>query len=59
MKALLRAASALALVGTIVPPVLYLAGRLDLDSTKVWMAVAALVWFCATPLWMEQEKGGA
>jgi hypothetical protein len=59
MKTLLRAVSALALVGTILPPALYLGGRLDLDSTKLWMAVAALVWFCATPLWMEQEKGGA
>jgi hypothetical protein len=59
MKPLLRAVSALALVGTIVPPALFLAGRLDLDATKLWMAVCALAWFAATPFWMKQEKGGA
>lgn len=59
MTRLLRLVSVLALAGTIVPPLLFLLGRLDLDATKLWMNVAALAWFAATPFWMEQEKGGA
>ena len=59
MKALLRVVSLVALVGTIGPPLLFLVGRMDLDATKLWMAVCALAWFVATPFWMEQEKGGA
>ena len=59
MKPLLRVVSLVALAGTIGPPLLFLAGRLDLDATKLWMAVSALAWFVATPFWMEQEKGGA
>ena len=57
MKPLLKLVSALALVGTIAPPVLFLLGRVDLDATKLWMALSALAWFAATPFWMEQEKG--
>ncbi len=59
MKPLLKLVSGLALAGTIGPPVLFLAGRLDLDATKLWMALAALAWFAATPFWMEQDEGGA
>lgn len=56
MKTLLRVVSALALVATIVPPLLFLLGRLGLDQAQLWMGLAALAWFAATPFWMEQEK---
>jgi hypothetical protein len=59
MKPILRVLSALALLGTIVPPSLFLGGRIDLAATQLWMTVAAVVWFASTPFWMEQEKGGA
>lgn len=47
--------SALALVGTILPAVLFFIGRLDLDQVKGWMLAATAVWFVATPLWMERR----
>jgi ABC-type nickel/cobalt efflux system permease component RcnA len=57
MKTLLQAVSGVALVGTIAPPLLFLLSRIDLDQTKLWMAVSALVWFAATPFWMDREPG--
>jgi hypothetical protein len=46
--------SLVALVGTILPPILFFAGRIDLDSMKSWMLVATVAWFAATPLWMDR-----
>jgi hypothetical protein len=57
MRRTLQSISALALLGTIGPPVLFLAGNLELAAMKGWMAVATLAWFVATPAWM--EKGDA
>jgi hypothetical protein len=55
MRALARFVSLVALVGTIVPPLLFFAGSIDLDATKRWMLVAAVAWFAATPLWMDRK----
>lgn len=49
-------ASGLALVGTLLPALLFFAGRIDLDQMKSWMVAAALLWFVATPVWMERRK---
>jgi hypothetical protein len=43
-----------ALVATIVPPVLYFYGHMELDAAKSWMLGAAIAWFVATPLWMDR-----
>jgi hypothetical protein len=56
MRALARLVSLVALVGTIVPPLLFFAGRIDLDSTKWWMLAATVAWFAATPLWMDRPE---
>ena len=39
------------------PAGLYMAGRFDLDQTKLWTMVATVVWFVATPLWMGRKHG--
>ena len=57
MKTLLQAVSGVALLGTIGPPLLFLLSRIDLGQTKLWMAASALVWFAATPFWMDRESG--
>jgi len=57
MKALVRTVSAAALIGTIGPPLLYLAGRIHLGSVHVWMLVATLAWFASAPFWMNQQRG--
>ncbi len=50
--------SAIALVGTIAPAVLYAAGGLPLTPMKAWMLVATAVWFVATPVWMGRKAAG-
>jgi hypothetical protein len=50
-------ASALAAALTLLAPGLYLAGKLGPDQMKQWMLAATVVWFIATPLWMERGKG--
>ena len=54
-----RLVSLVALVGTLLPAVLLLAGRLDLSTMKWWMLVATAAWFVATPLWMEREEASS
>ena len=55
MRKLLQLISFVALVLTVVPSVLYLAAKIDLDQTKWSMLVATIVWFVVTPLWMGQK----
>ena len=54
MRHVTQAVSGLALVGTILPAVLFFGGSLELTQLKTWMFVATVVWFVATPLWMER-----
>lgn len=55
MRRITQIVSGLALVGTILPAVLFLGGSLELAQVKTWMFVATVVWFVATPLWMERK----
>ena len=54
MKRAAQVVSLIALVGTILPPVLFFAGRMDIDSMKWWMLAATVAWFAATPVWMDR-----
>jgi hypothetical protein len=49
-----RLVSLVALAGTILPPVLYFTGHMELDSVKWWMLMATIAWFAATPVWMDR-----
>ena len=53
MKPVLRLVSGVALVGTILPPILYFGGAIDLDQAKLWMLASTVAWFLATPFWMK------
>ena len=55
MKRIAQLISCLALAATLLPAVLFFAGKLELPAAKLWMLVAALVWFVTTPLWMEHK----
>ena len=55
MKRIAQIISYLALAATLLPAVLFFADRLELPLAKLWMLGAALVWFVATPLWMEHK----
>ena len=56
MSTLTRTISGLALVGTILPPLLFFADRLDLSQVKLWMLVATVAWFVVTPMWMDRGR---
>lgn len=57
MKRIAQVLSAVALVGTLLPSCLFLFDRLSLAGTQQWMLAAAVLWFVATPLWMEHSTG--
>jgi hypothetical protein len=44
------------LLGIVGPPILYLAGTVDLDAVKMQMLIATVVWFVFTPVWMDRAK---
>jgi hypothetical protein len=55
MRRLLQLASFLALAGILVPPLLYFAGTLAHEPLKVVMLGATILWFVATPFWMNER----
>ena len=55
MKRVAQIVSYLALAATLLPALLFFADKLDLQAAKLWMLAAAVVWFVATPLWMEHK----
>ena len=55
MRRAAQMVSVAALAATIVPPVLFFAGRMDIESMKWAMLVAAVAWFAATPIWMNRK----
>ena len=57
MRTLAKLVSAAALVGTIAPSILLLAGLLAPEPMKWWMLLATLAWFAATPAWMDRAGG--
>ena len=57
MKAIARTVSGLALLGTMLPPLLFFGDRIGPDALKTWMLLATVAWFVATPLWMERSSG--
>ncbi len=59
MRTLLQAVSWIAIIGTILPSVLYLFNLISLDSCKWTMLAAAIAWFVATPFWMGRETRAA
>jgi hypothetical protein len=52
----LQIISWIALVGTVLPAILFLAGRMELATSKHWLLAATIAWFAATPLWMGRVK---
>jgi len=52
MKKPLQILSLLALLGVIVPPVLYLTGMLEKPPMKTAMFASTLLWFATAPFWM-------
>lgn len=58
MRTAAQIISWLALLGTLLPSLAYLAGGLTLDAMKGWMLVCTLVWFLTVPVWMDRADKG-
>ncbi len=57
MKTSTQVLSWLALAATLLPSLLFFAGRIDLSQVNTWMLVATIAWFVTTPFWMEHKAG--
>jgi hypothetical protein len=55
MRIALQCLSWTGLALTIVPSAVFLAGRMELDTVKWLMLIGMLLWFAATPFWMERK----
>lgn len=55
MRLVTQIISWIALAGTIVPALMYLAQKIDLEQATTALNVATVVWFIATPLWMGRK----
>ena len=55
MKTVAQIISGIALAGTILPSLLFFSGKLELDPLKFAMLIATILWFVATPFWMEHK----
>ena len=57
LRRAVQVASLLALAGTILPSIIFLAGKMEMHPMKTAMLVATVAWFIATPLWMGRSQG--
>jgi hypothetical protein len=55
MRPVLQISSLLALIVLTLPSVVFLAGRMELDTVKWIMLLASIVWFVTATPWMWQE----
>lgn len=55
LRPILQFISTTALLGTILPSVLYFTGSLALPQCQHAMAIATIIWFLVTPLWMGRK----
>ena len=61
MKNLLKTGSLIGLVLSILPPILFFLGKIEMDSMKVWMGIGMALWLLSAPFWInkKQEDGRA
>jgi len=57
MRSILQIISLLALIALILPSVMFLVGRLELDMVKWLMLLATIAWFVTASLWMWKDNG--
>ena len=56
MRLALQIISWLALVMTVLPSLIYFSGNMELTSVIKLLNAASIVWFVATPFWMDRKK---
>lgn len=56
MRPILQVVSLLALITLTLPSIIFLAGRLELNTVKWLMLLATIVWFVAATPWMWKDN---
>ena len=56
MGNILKIISWLSLACIVAFAVLYLAGKVEKDTMKLYLLIATIVWFALTPFWMGRKK---
>lgn len=56
MKNLLKLISLLGLVMSILPPILFFLGKMELSSMKLWMGIGMVVWMVTAPFWINKPS---
>lgn len=59
MRSILQIISLLSLVALMLPSVLFLAGRMELNTVKWLMLLASIAWFVTASMWMWKDNGQA
>ena len=57
MRPILQIVSLLALIALTLPSIIFLAGRMELDTVKWLMLLATIVWFVAATSLMWKDNG--
>ena len=57
MRPILQIVSLLALIALTLPSIIFLAGRMELDTVKWLMLLTTIVWFIAATPWMWKDNG--
>ena len=56
MRSILQIVSLLALIALTLPSIIFLAGRMELDTVKWLMLLATIVWFATAMPWMWKDN---
>jgi hypothetical protein len=57
MRPILQIVSLLALIALTLPSIIFLTGRMELDTVKWLMLLATIVWFITATPWMWKDNG--
>ena len=56
MKSMLKIGSLIGLMMTILPPVLFFLGKMEMASMKFWMGIGMVLWLVTAPFWINKKK---
>ena len=56
MKILLKTGSFLGLALTLVPPIIFFVGNLELSLMKGYMGIGMALWFVTAPFWINKPS---
>ncbi len=57
IRPILQIVSLLALIALTLPSIIFLSGRMELDTVKWIMLLASIVWFVTATPWMWKDNG--